>query len=556
MDNSNNINISSRLVYIFLKNHKLVTGLLLILILIINLLKTNIISFISASIIRSIQNENKTDTYKFYYIFIIVSLSYIILNIIYRFGYAYYAIKMRNWTRYELVNNLLNINNEYYSDINFTNLQSPISRLSNTITYIFNASVNTIIPSISQFLIISIYFLYKNIILGFIFILGNIFLILYIFFNFNAIKKKGIDYELGVENIETNMVELLGNMDKIIFRGKKNDHIEDFKNNSNELINKGLRFYSTTLFHELIINLILFLIIFSCIFYLIYLYYKNQINSITFVTFITILLLYRDYIISALKEISSSIEMIGRFISIGSYFKDMNIDQYYENKDKKEILKKDLNFDTIKFENINFKYKESKHWILNNFHLEMKMEGIIGITGISGNGKSTFCKLLIKIYEYDGNIYIDNENIKNINTDYIRNNIIYINQNLKLFDKSLKENMLYGCTNDIECKKYINELLEYPKIKQLYKNLEIENNKVGLMGDKLSGGQKQVINIINGLITSSKIIILDEPTNGLDGDLKIEIINIIRYFKKYKKCIIIISHDKEIYNIFDKVIKI
>jgi putative ABC transport system ATP-binding protein len=76
------------------------------------------------------------------------------------------------------------------------------------------------------------------------------------------------------------------------------------------------------------------------------------------------------------------------------------------------------------------------------------------------------------------------------------------------------------------------------------------------MGDKLSGGQKQVINIINGLITPSKIIILDEPTNGLDGDLKVEIINIIRYFKKYKKCIIIISHDKEIYNIFDKVIKI
>jgi ABC-type multidrug transport system fused ATPase/permease subunit len=556
MDNLKNINISTKLVYTFLKNHKLVTGLLLILILIINLLKTNIISYLSASIIRSIQSENKIEAYKFYYIFIIVSLLYIILIVIYRFGYAYYAIKMRNWTRYELVNNLLNINNEFYSDINFTNLQSPISRLSNTITYIFNASVNTIIPSISQFFIISIYFSYKNLMLGFIFILGNIILIIYIIFNFNSIKTKGINYELGVEKIETNMVELLGNMDKIIFRGKKNEHIEDFKNNSNKLINKGLKFYSTTMYHELIINLILFLNIFISIFYLIYLYFNNKINSITFVTFITILLLYRDYIINALKEMSSSIEMIGRFISIGTYFKNMNIDQYFENKDKKNIVNKILNFDKIKFENINFKYKDSKHVILNNFNLEINMNGIIGITGLSGNGKSTFCKLLIKIYEYDGNIYIDNENIQNINTDYIRNNIIYINQNLKLFDKTLKENMLYGCTNDFKCKKYIKELLEYPKIKQLFKNLEIEYNNVGLMGDKLSGGQKQVINIINGLITPSKIIILDEPTNGLDGDLKVEIINIIRYFKKYKKCIIIISHDKEIYNIFDKVIKI
>ena len=82
------------------------------------------------------------------------------------------------------------------------------------------------------------------------------------------------------------------------------------------------------------------------------------------------------------------------------------------------------------------------------------------------------------------------------------------------------------------------------------------NNNVGLMGDKLSGGQKQVINIINGLITPSKIIILDEPTNGLDADLKMEIIHIIKYFKKYKKCILIISHDKEIVDIFDKVITI
>jgi ABC-type bacteriocin/lantibiotic exporter with double-glycine peptidase domain len=116
--------------------------------------------------------------------------------------------------------------------------------------------------------------------------------------------------------------------------------------------------------------------------------------------------------------------------------------------------------------------------------------------------------------------------------------------------------MLYGCDNDSKCSEHIKYILKYPKIQHLYRNIDIENNKVGSGGEKLSGGQKQVINIINGLITDSKIVILDEPTNGLDNELKKEIIEIIEYFKKYKRCIIIISHDTAIFPLFDEEIKI
>ena len=158
------------------------------------------------------------------------------------------------------------------------------------------------------------------------------------------------------------------------------------------------------------------------------------------------------------------------------------------------------------------------------------------------------------MYKYEGDVYIDNVNIKDIDTNDIRKNIIYVNQNSKLFDKKIIDNIFYGCTDD-SCYKKLEFILQFRKINELYKNIDF-NKKPGLSGEKLSGGQRQVINIINGLIVDSKITILDEPTNALDIELKKEIIEVIKYFKRYKKCIIIISHDSDIYNIFDETIQI
>jgi ABC-type bacteriocin/lantibiotic exporter with double-glycine peptidase domain len=86
--------------------------------------------------------------------------------------------------------------------------------------------------------------------------------------------------------------------------------------------------------------------------------------------------------------------------------------------------------------------------------------------------------------------------------------------------------------------------------------VDIYNSNAGSLGENLSGGQRQVVNIISGLISTSKILILDEPTNALDIDLKDEIIQLITEFRKYKKCIIIISHDKDTFRLFDETLNL
>jgi ABC-type bacteriocin/lantibiotic exporter with double-glycine peptidase domain len=263
--------------------------------------------------------------------------------------------------------------------------------------------------------------------------------------------------------------------------------------------------------------------------------------------------------ITIIQQIPDFVEFIGRSDSVLKHFNKMNIDyrQIKIEEEKEEVNNVILNFDHIEFVNIVF-YYNNKIPILNNFNTSISTNNkIIGITGLSGNGKSTFAKILLKMYQpISGDVYIDGINIRDIDANYIRKNITYVNQTSKLFDKKIIENVFYGCNDLTICSEYLEEIMKYPKIRDLYKNVDFHNKLAGSLGENLSGGQRQIINIIGGLINPSEILILDEPTNALDRNLKKELLDLIRNFKKYKKCIMIITHDKDVFTLFDEKIEI
>jgi ABC-type lipoprotein export system ATPase subunit len=93
-------------------------------------------------------------------------------------------------------------------------------------------------------------------------------------------------------------------------------------------------------------------------------------------------------------------------------------------------------------------------------------------------------------------------------------------------------------------------------MRELFKNIDIDNKKSGNLGENLSGGQRQVVNIIGGLINPSKVLILDEPTNALDHALKWEVMRLIKEYSSTKNAILIISHDQEISSMFTNVVKL
>jgi ABC-type bacteriocin/lantibiotic exporter with double-glycine peptidase domain len=410
-------------------------------------------------------------------------------------------------------------------------------------------------------LMISVFFFYVNPSLGVGFFVANIIIILYIAFFWDSLSKEKNIHEIKMNENEKFIIDILNNIDKVISRGQNHNEMNKFSKMTNDCIQSGIRFLSYATNHVMVLNTLVCIIIFGCSWYLISLQFKKKMTSTMFITMFTILLIYRERMLSVIQNIPDYLEFIGRLEYIIEHFNTMlggkkNIFEIVE----KKYGANDLKFDTITFKNVDFVYASNKNSrkIFEQFSMTLDIQNkVIGITGLSGKGKSSFAKLILRLYEpSSGEIYIDGVNIKDIDPNYIRKNVVYISQNSKLFDKKIIENIHYGCENSNHCEAHIDVIMKYDKIKNLFKNIDIHNDVAGSLGENLSGGQRQVVNIISGLINPAKILILDEPTNALDADLKKEIIALINQYRKYKKCIIVITHDRDTYSIFDKMINI
>lgn len=552
------MNIVYHIINTFLQQEKWNTIYLILISIIINLIQTKGLSTIIANIIESIHDANKRTTYTFFGYFVVLSTAFLILNYFYGNLQIEIMTKMRQWIRQELFTAFLKTNNENLSNVNFVSLTTPMNRTSQVYFSVFNSFISVILPIFMFFIVTFSFFIYQLPIFGIFFTLANSLIYIYTAMFWKDMIKKNNEYETEVIVTETHLLELLNNTDKIIHRGETVNEIDKFKDQTNITIDKSIAFYRFTNTHTCFAKTIAYAIVFLSFWFLISQFYKKNINSITFITFISILILYRDRMNSLIDQVDDFVESTGRSEVLFKYFK--NIEDNYETAMNRKYDPIELNFEKITFENVYFKYESTsdENYIFKNINVTLNTTGnkIIGIHGNSGKGKSTFVKLIMKLYTLtDGKIYIDDADISGINPDYIRKNIIYVNQSGKLFDKEVIKNLMYGCDDHIElCKERLNEIMKYDKIKNLYGNLDMETTKCGSLGENLSGGQRQIANVISGLIHPAKVLILDEPTNALDPELKTELLGLIKEFKKYKECIIIITHDSAVYPLFDEVL--
>jgi ABC-type bacteriocin/lantibiotic exporter with double-glycine peptidase domain len=519
-----------------------------------NLFQINGISFITATIIKSIENKNYKLSFTYFAYFIGMSFLFIFLFTINKYVQNHLLTKMTQWIKHEVLRIILLTNDENFSDTNFIEFITPITRISVSCYVIFSSILLTVIPSVAFLTMIGLYFLYKDIKLGMFFLIANIFVVYYLYYYWAKMLSYKNIHETQINENEKYIINLLNNIDKVIYRGESHNEIDIFNEKTNEGIKKAMTFNTYTQYHILIATIMVLFIIFICIATMIYLSINKLLDSTTFIGFFTILLLYRDKMNDNIQEVPHFLEFTGRLTYILEEFKNMlGNNQVTDVKLYKNIS---IPFNKIRFENVSYTYTKTDKKIFENTNITLNTKDkIIGITGLSGNGKSTLAKMIIKMYKpTSGKVFIDDIDVAEIDPLYIRKNITYVNQNSKLFDKVIIDNMMYGCNDKEQCKTHFTEIMKYPKITQLYRNIDIYNKKTGSLGEKISGGQRQVVNIISGLINPTKILILDEPTNALDPELKKELLQIIKEFKKYKQAIIIITHDKEVYPLFDETI--
>lgn len=178
----------------------------------------------------------------------------------------------------------------------------------------------------------------------------------------------------------------------------------------------------------------------------------------------------------------------------------------------------------IEFKNIDFVYPSdvNKRKILDKMSLVIEPGQKVALVGESGCGKSTAVNLIERLYDpVDGDVFIDGINIKNYDILYLRSLIGYVQQEPVLFNKSIKENLMFGREDVLkslgDTDKLIAEACEEAYASEfINKNQEKYQYIVGIKGSKLSGGQKQRIAIARAILCKPKILILDEATSALD----------------------------------------
>ena len=204
----------------------------------------------------------------------------------------------------------------------------------------------------------------------------------------------------------------------------------------------------------------------------------------------------------------------------------------------------------IEFRNVVFKYPSdpNERIILKGINLLFEPGKKVALVGESGCGKSTTVNLIERLYETTaGEIYIDGIEIKRFDVKYLRSLIGYVQQEPVLFNKSIRENLIFGREEQLKELGDVDDMIQTScdeaYASDFIKNLPDElNYVVGIKGSKLSGGQKQRVAIARAIMAKPKILILDEATSALDNKSEKEVQRALDNISSKNVTTVIIAH--------------
>ena len=540
---------SFKLIEPFIKKYKLSLILYTICILLSYPLESIVIPEIFSSFFESLRstNEPQNEVYVIFMIKIGFFMLIIIIAQLITSKLDVYLIPQFN----EMISNtifekIIKYYENNYTDLELGKILTRINGLPSTLREVTTDLFNWVVPKLLTIIVINYYFLANNITLG---LLSLIILLLIFWNNYTSFQpcielsyQRYINYEQKSEILQ----DKLSNLYSIYSAGNVENEIKDFNNISYQF--RRIHEKSINAAHKLKnMNSIMtssILIILSC--YIIYLYKSNQIEKKKLVTLFMILIVYvpcLNTIITYLPDYTSHLGMI------------KGVDNFIDTIHAKNLKKPDIKIckGVIQIKNLNFGYNKDKN-LFNNFNITINSNDKIGLIGPSGNGKSTLIKILMGYYNVNDNtILIDNQDINLFNLNSLRKQITFINQNTKLFNKTIFENIKYG--NNISNDEILNVYNKY-NLERIFKNIPNGfNNNVGVNGDSLSGGQKQIILLLRNYFKSNKICILDEPTSALDNETRETVVKIINDMSK-DATLIIITHDMNNLKLIDRQVKL
>lgn len=232
-------------------------------------------------------------------------------------------------------------------------------------------------------------------------------------------------------------------------------------------------------------------------------------------------------LIAFLLYVNNLIDPVKKFINFTEQFQDgiTGFERFMEileiepditdSKDAKDLTNVQ---GKIEYQHVDFRYNENSDYILKDINLKIEPGEYIALVGMSGAGKTTICSLLPRFYEVTaGNILIDDQNIKDIKLNSLRQNIGIVQQDVYLFAGTILDNIRYG-RNDASDEEVIEAAKKANAHEFIMELPDGYYTDCGQRGVKLSGGQKQRLSIARVFLKNPPILIFDEATSALDNE--------------------------------------
>jgi ATP-binding cassette, subfamily B, bacterial len=234
------------------------------------------------------------------------------------------------------------------------------------------------------------------------------------------------------------------------------------------------------------------------------------VDLLAFILYVGVILPPIDRLINFTEQLQQGISSFERFQEIMDIEPDI--------QDNPDAVDFKPTGGAITMDSVSFRYDKSPDWILRNISMNIRAGETVALAGESGAGKSTMAALLPRFYEIqEGTIEIDCQNITGLKQKSLRRTIGIVQQNVFLFDGSIRENIVYGKPGASDAEIY--EAVKMSNLEAFIATLpDGLDTEVGERGVLLSGGQKQRISIARVFLKNPEILILDEATSSLDNE--------------------------------------
>lgn len=461
----------------------------------------------------------------------------------------HFAGRLRQFLTEKFYDKVLTLPQSYFDSQLSGKIINQLNRGIFTIYQFLNGASNFILPTFIQSIFtIVILAIYNLPIAFFTFILFPIYLALSYYSTVRwgkaeAEKNKIEDVTRGRIN------EVIGNIRLV--KGFTNEAMEfDSVSQSLSKINKIYSKQSST-FHKFDFarNLSLIIVLFAIN---ILVFYNTFIGKLTIGEMVLILQLFNQARIPlfAMSFILTQIQQAEQ--GSREYLEILNLPSTENYREK--IQTEPVRTPEIVFKNVSFSYAESKP-VLNKVSFTLSSKEKTALVGHSGAGKTTVVNLIMKLYGPSaGEIFLKGVSYKMLTPQFIRNNIALVFQENELFSSTIRESVAYGKPNASE-----REIVEALKsanawefVEKFSKGIEAE---IGERGVRLSGGQKQQIQIARAILKNAPILILDEATSSLDAKSEMEVQEALEALMRNRLTVIIAHRFSTIQNV-DKVVVI